>query len=188
MPRRPGRRRAEPSPRERPRMSRNRRWTPRLEPLEGKQLLSTAHAHPPVPKPPVVHPTSLPLDGALVASTHTTIQNTTLTQTVTMPFDGAAGSMGRVQGVLTEDINESAEAVAKGNLVLKNGAGTVTLSFAQVNVLQNLTVPYNSQFLVNYKVTAATGAYAGKTGGTGVLEVTEDVGGPDFHLKIGPTS
>jgi hypothetical protein len=169
-------------------MSRNRRRTPRLEPLEGKQLLSTAHAHPPVHKPPVVHPTSPPLKGALVSATHSTVRNTTLTETVTMPFSGTAGSMGPVQGVLTEIINESAEVVSQGNLVLTNGAGSVTLTFGSVDVLQNLTMPYNSQFLTNYKVTAATGAYAGKVSGTGVLEVTENVASPVFRLKIDPTT
>jgi hypothetical protein len=169
-------------------MSRNRRRTPRLEPLEGKQLLSTAHAHVTVHKPPAVHPASPPLIGALVASTHTTVQDAVLAQTVTMPFSGSAGAMGRVRAVLTEDIDQSAEAVAKGNLVLTNGSGTITLSFGRVNVLQNLTMPYNSQFLANYTVTAATGAYAGKAGGTGVLQVTEDVASPVFRLKIDPTT
>ena len=169
-------------------MSRDRRRTPLLEPLEGKQLLSTAHAHVNVVKPPVVHPTTLPLTGSLVAATQTTVQTTTLTATVTMPFTGSAGSLGQVQGVLTEDINQSAEVVARGNVVLKNGAGSVTLSFTRVNVLQNLTMPYNSQFLANYTVTAATGAYAGKASGTGVLELTEDVASPLFRLKLDSTA
>ena len=172
-------------------MSRNRRRTPRLESLEGKQLLSTA-AHPAVAKPPVVHPVahpaSPPLNGELFGATHSTVLDTTLTETVTMPFSGTAGSLGQVQGVLTEHINESAEVVARGNLVFKNGAGSVTLSFVKVDVLQNLTMPYNSQFLANYTVTAATGAYAGKASGTGVLELTEDVASPLFRLKLDSTA
>jgi hypothetical protein len=164
-------------------MARERPRPLRVETLEGKLLLSTVHAaRPAAVGPPMVHGQPLSLAGTMVASAYQVLPAKSMARPVKISLAGSVASMGRVTATLTEQIDEQVEAVAHGDLVLQGARGSLTLNFDHVDVLQNLTTPYNSGFIVTYTVTSGTGAYAGATG-SGTLLVRPDIG--DFDLRVG---
>ncbi len=163
-------------------MSRERRRPLRFESLEGKQLLTTFH---PSVAPPV--PASLPLDGAATASAFSAQRINGNVQQVKIGLVGTAGALGRVTETLNETIDTSVEAIAKGNLVIANRLGSVTLNLTKFNIITNLTVPWNSGITANYTIVAGTGAYA-RSHGTGTFEILPDIGDLDMHLTLHTTT
>jgi hypothetical protein len=170
-------------------MSRVRRRVFQCEPLEGRQLLSTAHAvaAPARPAAAVAHGKPLALDDVMAASAYAVKNDNGSSEDAVISLAGQAGSMGQVTGTLTEGIDETIETIARANLVLKNSRGTVTLTLSRFDVLQNLTRAYNSGFVAKYVVTSGTGAFAGATG-SGTIQVTPDIGDFDMHVTLHSTA
>ncbi len=166
-------------------MARERRRPLGIETLEGKLLLSTvpaAKAAVAAP-PPSIHGKPLALGGVMTAAIYNVGRINAMARTVRIALAGSVGAMGPVEGLLTEQINESLEVVSQGNLTLENSRGSINLHFTHVNVIKNLTTPYNSGFVVDYTITNSTGAFAGATG-SGILDVEPDIGDFDMHVTL----
>lgn len=170
-------------------MARQRRRSFEIETLEGKLLLSTAHAavpaavQAPAPSPPTLHGKPLALHGVMAASAFKVSPIVSNAEPVQISLAGTAGALGAVTGTLTEEVDEQVEEVTRGTLVLQNARGTLTLDFVRPDVMENLTEPYNEGFVVSYKIAAGTGAYAGATG-SGTLDVSPDIGDFDIHVAL----
>lgn len=169
-------------------MSRDRRRTPRLESLEGKQLLSTAHPAAAAPKPAAAHAAPLVLDGLMAASAYAVPLRTGAIDQAVITLAGNAGAMGPVKATLTEFIDVSTESVRRANLVITDARGSVTLTLSKFSVFENLTTDYNEGYSADYVVTSGTGSFAGATGGAGAIRVKPDITDPDLHVALHTTS
>ena len=152
-------------------MSRDRRRSPQLESLEGKQLLSTAHfdhivAH---AAPPLV------LNGTMKGSLSTFLDTPGPPETMSEVFTGRARSMGAVRVALYDQIDSTTGSLLGGQVVLTNPRGSVHLTFGPQSVVSNQTVGNFSTQVVQYTVAQGTGIYAGATG-TGTFTVLQNNG------------
>ncbi len=130
----------------------------RLEALEGRVLLSTAH-------PKAAHPVKTPLTlvGTLNVDDKASqaIANPDGSTTTTVPVAGTLGALGKVQGVWNENMDSYGDATGPDVLRLHNASGTLVLSFPNVNPGKARPFgPGTVAFQHKQKLAAGTGAYA----------------------------
>lgn len=152
-------------------MSRDRRRAPRLESLEGRQLLSTAHFDHIVARaaPPLV------LNGTMKGSLTTFLDTPGPPETLSEVFTGRARSMGAVRVVVSDQIDSATGSLLGGKVILSNPRGSVHLAFGPTSVVSNQTVGTLSTQVVHYTVVQGTGAYAGASG-SGTFTVLQNNG------------
>lgn len=100
--------------------------------LEGRLLLSTAHAARPHTTPARIVSTPLSLDGTLTvdnAATYTTTNMDGSTTTST-PVAGNLGSLGKLRGVWNESTDQFGDATGADIVRLANKQGTLVIVFA----------------------------------------------------------
>jgi hypothetical protein len=152
-------------------MSRDRRRAPRLESLEGRQLLSRAHFDHIVARatPPLV------LNGTMKGSLSTFLDTPGPPETLSEVFNGRARSMGAVRAVVSDQIDPTTGALLGGQVVMSNPRGSVRLAFGPNSVVSNQTAGNLATQVVRYTVAQGTGAYAGASG-SGTFTVLQNNG------------
>jgi hypothetical protein len=144
-------------------MARDRRQSPRLESLEGRQLLSAMHYDHIVARAaaPVV------LDGKLQGNLSSYTEAAGPPRTMSEAFSGRVRSMGRVNGVVADQVDSSGNLIG-GSITLTNRRGAVVLGFGPGSTVSTQQAGTLYSQVVRYSVVSGTGAYAG-AGGTGTF-------------------
>jgi hypothetical protein len=161
-------------------MGRDRRKSPRLEALEGKQLLSTVHFNhivakaggPAVPAARAQAP--LLLNGTLKGDVTSYTDTPGPPETMTETFSGRTRSMGRVRGVVIDQIDATGKLIG-GQVVLTNARGSVTLGFGPDSTVSGQQAGTITIQVVRYSVVSGTGAYA-RASGSGVFTAIQNSG------------
>jgi hypothetical protein len=153
-------------------MGRDRRQSPRLEALEGKQLLSTVHFNHIVAPGGVVNdpalrggraPVPLVLNGTLRGDLSTYTDTAGPPETMTESFTGRTRAMGRVKAVVVDQIDAKGNLIG-GQVVLTNARGSVTLGFGPDSAISGQQAGSITIQVVRYSVVSGTGAYAHRSG------------------------
>ncbi len=150
-------------------MGRDRRQSPRLEALEGKQLLSAARFdHIVASAAPLV------MNGTLkgVVSSFTDLAGPP--ETMMEMFTGRTRSMGRVTAIVTDQIDTAGHLLG-GTVVLANARGSVTLGFGPGSTISSQEVGTITDQVVRYSVVSGTGAYA-RASGAGTFTALQNSG------------
>ena len=151
-------------------MGRDRRKSPRLETLEGKQLLSGVHFNHIVAKPvgPMV------LNGTLNGSVATFTDIPGPPETMAELFSGRVRAMGRVNAAVIDQLDASGKLIG-GEIVLQNRRGSVTLGFGPNSTISGQQAGTITIQVVRYSVVSGTGAYA-HASGSGTFTTVQDSG------------
>lgn len=156
-------------------MARDRRRSPRLESLEGRQLLATAHfnhiVHIIVTRPAA----PLVLNGTFKGAISTYLDTPGPPETLSEVFNGRARSMGVVRAVVSDKVDPTSGTLLGGQVALSNGRGSVHLVFGPSDVVSSESVGTLTTQVVHYTVTAGTGAFAA-AGGSGKFTLLQNSG------------
>ncbi len=152
-------------------MARERRRSPRLESLEGRQLLATAHFDHIVARAAA----PLVLNGTLRGSISTFLDTPGPPETLSEVFNGRTRSMGNVRAVVSDQVDPTTGNLLGGQVALTNGRGSVHLVFGPGDVVSQQVVGTLTTQVVRFTVAAGTGAYAG-AGGSGTFTVLQNAG------------
>ncbi|HEY2156487.1 MAG TPA: hypothetical protein VGH33_12710 [Isosphaeraceae bacterium] len=163
-------------------MGRDRRQSPRLEALEGKQLLSTVHFNhivaPGRGTLPILNggrpPVPLVLNGTLKGDVSTYTDTPGPPETMTEAFSGQTRAMGRVKAVVVDQIDAKGNLIG-GQVVLTNARGSVTLGFGPDSTISGQQAGSITIQVVRYSVVSGTGAYAHRSG-VGTFTAIQDTG------------
>lgn len=153
-------------------MSRERRRSPAIEPMEGRQLLSAVHfdhiAAAARPAPPLV------LNGVLNGAIRSFTQSSGTPMVLSESFSGHVRSMGAVRGVIA-DVIGAHNALLGGGIILRNPRGAVRLAFGPGDLVSTQSIGNISSEVVHYTVADATGIYA-RSGGSGTFTMLQSMG------------
>jgi hypothetical protein len=139
-------------------MSRNRskRQSPQLETLEGKLLLSTAHAAVAKHTPAATPVAPFTLNGSLQVPSLSVVTFTQNGENMgSFKVHGKLGTMGQVTGTFVAILDSTSTYMSSGGLVLNGRHGTVTLAMSSD---PKDTTSYD------FHVFSGTGAYATASG------------------------
>jgi hypothetical protein len=151
-------------------MARDRRTAPRLESLEGKQLLTTmaqVHFDHIVQTAPV-------LNGTFQGALSTFLDTPGPPETRSEIFYGRSRAMGAVRIVVSDQMDATGHLLG-GQVVLSNPRGSIHLGFGANDLVSTQSVGSLSTQVLKYTVAAGTGAYAWASG-SGTFTVLQKAG------------
>jgi hypothetical protein len=150
-------------------MGRDRRQSPRLETLEGKQLLSNVHFdHIVNPGGPMI------LNGTLKGSVASFTDIPGPPETMAELFTGRVRAMGRVNAAVIDQMDATGNLIG-GEVVLTNRRGSVTLGFGPNSTVSGQQAGTITVQVVRYSVVSGTGAYA-RASGSGTFTAVQNSG------------
>ena len=153
-------------------MARDRRRSPRLESLEGRQLLTAARlAHAARPAAPLV------LNGSFNGQLSTFLDTPGPPETMSEVFNGRTRSTGAAKAVVYDFVDPTTGALLGGQVALSNARGSVHLVFGPGDVVstQMVTKHALTTQVLRYTATAGAGALAGATG-SGTITILQNTG------------
>jgi hypothetical protein len=148
-------------------MARDRRRSPRLESLEGRQLLATArvahHAAPPA------------LNGTFNGQISTYLDTPGPPETMSEVFTGRTRALGSAKAVVYDFVDPTTGALLGGQVALSNARGSVHLVFGPGDVVSTQMVGTLTTQVLRYTAAAGTGVFASATG-SGTVTVLQNTG------------
>jgi len=167
-------------------MSRDRSRSPRLEPLEGRQLLSTARASRAVPAPKLAAQVLAPaqsLDGDLSGSLRDLIVRGGATSAMSQPFAGTIPAIGPVIARVNTLYNGTTRALIRGEIIVAGQAGSLRLAFADRDQVSHRADDSSAEAVGTYRVDSGSGAFA-TTKGSGTFKLSTSVADNRLHLVL----
>lgn len=154
----------------------NRDRSLHFEPLEGRQLLSGAHAHAGrAAASPATAPAPLVLSGTLTVDNKqaTTNSNMYSGYTTYAPVSGQLSGVGRVHGIWYESTDQFGDYLGPDTITLHGAKGSFTIAFSNASsgpaYKDGKTVYYQHA----QKALGGSGAYAGETE-SGTIDLNEN--------------
>jgi hypothetical protein len=167
-------------------MNRRNDRRPSFDPLEGRQLLSTAHFDHIVARPAAVI-TPVALEGTLVGGTSSVKSSTKGPESLRVRFNGQVAPLGSVQAVYTERLEFNYGQVDSATVALRGPHGSLTLASVPGNLILSTYSPTGNSTEFAARVVSATGVYAHASGSEDVT-VTEQAGNIPAYLSVKPTA
>lgn len=160
-------------------MDRVRRRSPRLETLEGRQLLARAHFDHIIARatPPPV------LNGTFQGMTSTYLDTPGPPETLSEVFSGRTRALGAVHATVSDQMDPKTGALLGGQVQMSNARGSVRLVFGPGDVVSQQFVGTLSTQVVRYTVAAGTGTYAGATGSGTITLVQNSLKGSTLVVQ-----
>lgn len=154
----------------------NRVRTLQFESLEGRQLLSVAHAaHAAHAKPHHAPATPLVINGTLTVNNKEALTNTNLDDgyTTSVPITGQLGGVGEVHGLWYESTDEYGDYLGPDTITLHGARGAFTITFSNATSgpahKNGTTVSYEHPQIIS----GGSGAYAHVTE-SGSIDLNEN--------------
>ena len=151
-------------------MARDRRRSPRLESLEGRQLLAARIAHAARPPAPLV------LNGTFNGQVSSYLDTPGPPEIMSEVFSGRTRSTGAAKAVIYDIIDPTTGALLGGQVALSNARGSIHLVFGPSDVVSTQMVGTLTTQVLHYTVASGTGAYAGVGSGPAVNVVNVPAG------------
>lgn len=156
----------------------NRVRTPHLEPLEGRRLLSGAHArvaHAHVHAHPAVTAAPLVFSGTLAVNTHasTSQSNQNGGLTTVAPVSGQLAGLGHVHGVWFESSDQFGNYMGPDTITLHTAQGGFTIAFSNASSGPAHRSGHTVYYQHAQHSVSSSGAFA-KASETGAINLNEN--------------
>ena len=139
-----------------------------LEALEGRELLSRAHAAAPAARvhaTPAIAGAPLVLDGTLTVNNHAATTDTNLDggYTTSVPVSGQLSGLGKVRGVWYESTDEFGDYLGPDTVTLRDAQGGFTIAFSNASSGPAHKNGHTVYYQHAQRFDGGSGAYAGAT-------------------------
>jgi hypothetical protein len=152
---------------------------PHFESLEGRQLLSTAHAAAHAGRAAAV---SVAINGTLTIDNNagSTVENPDGSTTTIVPVAGQLGSFGKVHGLWSETDDAYGDYEGPDTILIHTSEGAFTIAFNNTGTKPSSSKPHGPLTYVHAQLIGdGTGAFA-RASESGAIEVTTNAARTEF--------